>query len=81
MRELPGEVEHIVLPTFAVEHKQFVGPFSRAFPRAKVHVAPRCDFPSGVCSNYTCFTLPLCPLIIIDNMMWPMLASTVIHVC
>lgn len=41
VRELPGEVEHIVLPTFAVEHKQFVGPFSRAFPRAKVHVAPR----------------------------------------
>ena len=42
VRELPGEVEHIVLPTFAVEHKQFVGPFSRAFPKAAVHVAPRC---------------------------------------
>ncbi|KAK9846457.1 hypothetical protein WJX81_004293 [Elliptochloris bilobata] len=41
VRELPGEVEHIVLPTFAVEHKQFVGPFSRAFPKAAVHVAPR----------------------------------------
>jgi hypothetical protein len=41
VRELPGPVEHIVLPTFAVEHKQFVGPFSRAFPKAAVHVAPR----------------------------------------
>ena len=41
VRELPGPVEHIVLPTFAVEHKQFVGPFSRAFPQAAVHVVPR----------------------------------------
>ena len=34
-------MEHIVLPTFAVEHKLFVGPFARNFPSAKVHVAPR----------------------------------------
>ena len=34
-------MEHIVLPTFAVEHKLFVGPFARNFPGAKVHVAPR----------------------------------------
>lgn len=34
-------MEHIVLPTFAVEHKLFVGPFARKFPAAKVHVAPR----------------------------------------
>ena len=34
-------MEHIVLPTFAVEHKLFVGPFARKFPSAKVHVAPR----------------------------------------
>lgn len=31
-----GEVEYIVLPTFAYEHKAFVGPFSRRFPKAKV---------------------------------------------
>lgn len=41
VKELGLPVEHIVLPTFAVEHKLFVGPFSRAFPSAEVHVAPR----------------------------------------
>lgn len=35
-----GPVEFIVLPTFAYEHKVFVGPFSRRFPTAKVYVAP-----------------------------------------
>jgi hypothetical protein len=34
-------VEFIVLPTFAYEHKIFVAPFSRAFPKAQVWVAPR----------------------------------------
>lgn len=34
-------MEYIVLPTFAYEHKIFVGPFSRKFPRAQVWVAPR----------------------------------------
>jgi hypothetical protein len=29
-------VEYIVLPTFAYEHKVFVAPFSRRFPKAKV---------------------------------------------
>ncbi len=29
-------MEFIVLPTFAYEHKVFVGPFSRRFPQAKV---------------------------------------------
>ncbi len=41
VKELGCPVEHIVLPTFAVEHKLFVGPFSRAFPSAQVHIAPR----------------------------------------
>ncbi|KAF6171736.1 hypothetical protein GIB67_007257 [Kingdonia uniflora] len=41
VKELGAPVEHIVLPTFAYEHKIFVGPFSRKFPRAKVWVAPR----------------------------------------
>ncbi|KAF9593130.1 hypothetical protein IFM89_020340 [Coptis chinensis] len=41
VKELGAPVEHIVLPTFAYEHKIFVGPFSRKFPKAKVWVAPR----------------------------------------
>ncbi|KAI4389269.1 hypothetical protein MLD38_001509 [Melastoma candidum] len=41
MKELGAPVEYIVLPTFAYEHKIFVGPFSRKFPRAQVWVAPR----------------------------------------
>ncbi|XP_028759736.1 uncharacterized protein LOC114718546 [Neltuma alba] len=40
-KELGAPVEYIVLPTFAYEHKIFVGPFSRKFPRAQVWVAPR----------------------------------------
>lgn len=36
LRELDAPVEYIVLPTFAYEHKVFVGPFSRKFPKAKV---------------------------------------------
>jgi hypothetical protein len=40
LRELGAPIEHIVLPTFAYEHKVFVGPFSRRFPKAKVWVAP-----------------------------------------
>ncbi|XP_057849355.1 uncharacterized protein LOC131060213 isoform X1 [Cryptomeria japonica] len=41
LKELEAPVEHIILPTFAYEHKVFVGPFSRKFPKAKVWVAPR----------------------------------------
>ena len=41
MNELEAPVEYIVLPTFAYEHKIFVGPFSREFPKAQVWVAPR----------------------------------------
>ncbi|MQL87397.1 hypothetical protein Taro_019956 [Colocasia esculenta] len=41
VKELGAPVEYIVLPTFAYEHKIFVGPFSRKFPQAKVWVAPR----------------------------------------
>eukprot|EP00850_Spirogloea_muscicola_P021041 SM000234S07901 [mRNA] locus=s234:193965:196156:+ [translate_table: standard] len=40
LSELGADVEHIVLPTFAYEHKVVVGPFSRKFPRAAVWVAP-----------------------------------------
>lgn len=41
VKELGVPIEHIVLPTFAYEHKIFLGPFSRAFPEAKVWIAPR----------------------------------------
>lgn len=41
LKELEAPVEYIILPTFAYEHKIFVGPFSRKFPRAQVWVAPR----------------------------------------
>ncbi|KAF5182465.1 Lysine-trna ligase [Thalictrum thalictroides] len=41
VKELGAPVEHIILPTFAYEHKIFIGPFSRKFPKAKVWVAPR----------------------------------------
>ena len=41
VKELGAPVEYIVLPTFAYEHKIFVGPFSRKFPKAGVWVAPR----------------------------------------
>ncbi|KXZ51187.1 hypothetical protein GPECTOR_13g674 [Gonium pectorale] len=40
LKELDAPVEYIVLPTFAYEHKVFVGPFSRRFPKAQVYVAP-----------------------------------------
>ena len=40
LKELDAPVEYIVLPTFAYEHKVFVGPFSRRFPGAKVYTAP-----------------------------------------
>ncbi|XP_069151070.1 uncharacterized protein [Solanum lycopersicum] len=41
VKELGCPVKYIVLPTFAYEHKIFVGPFSRKFPKAQVWVAPR----------------------------------------
>uniref|UniRef100_A0A0E0L4K0 Uncharacterized protein n=1 Tax=Oryza punctata TaxID=4537 RepID=A0A0E0L4K0_ORYPU len=41
LKELDAPVEHIVLPTFAYEHKVFFGPFTRKFPMAQIWVAPR----------------------------------------
>ncbi|KAB8332285.1 DUF4336 domain-containing protein [Scytonema tolypothrichoides VB-61278] len=36
-----GEVKYIILPTSSgLEHKVFVGPFARRFPRAQVFIAP-----------------------------------------
>lgn len=40
VKELNCPVQFIILPTFAYEHKIFVGPFSRKFPKAQVYVAP-----------------------------------------
>ncbi|PRW18341.1 lysine--trna ligase [Chlorella sorokiniana] len=39
-QETGEKVKYIVLPTFGYEHKIFVGPFSRRFPKAEVWVAP-----------------------------------------
>ncbi|MGC1197488.1 MAG: DUF4336 domain-containing protein, partial [Geitlerinemataceae cyanobacterium] len=37
-----GEIKYIVLPTISgLEHKVFVGPFARCFPRAQVWIAPQ----------------------------------------
>jgi len=41
VKELGAPVRHIVLPTFAYEHKAFMAPFCRAFPGAAAWVAPR----------------------------------------
>ena len=36
-----GEVKYIILPTVSgIEHKVFVGPFARHFPKAQVYVSP-----------------------------------------
>ncbi|OIP77544.1 MAG: hypothetical protein AUK48_03880 [Oscillatoriales cyanobacterium CG2_30_44_21] len=36
-----GDVKYIILPTVSgVEHKVFVGPFARQFPKAQVYVSP-----------------------------------------
>ncbi len=36
-----GEVKYIILPTVSgIEHKVFVGPFARCFPKAQVFVSP-----------------------------------------
>eukprot|EP00878_Enallax_costatus_P007051 GHUV01007390.1.p1 GENE.GHUV01007390.1~~GHUV01007390.1.p1 ORF type:complete len:359 (+),score=32.26 GHUV01007390.1:261-1337(+) len=40
LKDLDAPVEYIVLPTYAYEHKVFVGPFSRRFPEAKVYTTP-----------------------------------------
>ena len=48
VKELGLPIEHIVLPTFAYEHKIFLGPFSRAFPQAKVWIAPRSALPAFI---------------------------------
>ena len=45
LKELDAPVEYIILPTFAYEHKIFVGPFSRKFPKAKVYIAPKYVLP------------------------------------
>ena len=41
LKALNAPVTHVVLPTFAYEHKVFMGPFCRAFPDAQAWVAPR----------------------------------------
>ncbi|NJL42515.1 MAG: DUF4336 domain-containing protein [Pseudanabaena sp. RU_4_16] len=39
--EAHGEIKYIILPTVSgIEHKVFIGPFARRFPKAQVFVAP-----------------------------------------
>eukprot|EP00240_Pyramimonas_obovata_P001702 CAMPEP_0118923952 /NCGR_PEP_ID=MMETSP1169-20130426/2286_1 /TAXON_ID=36882 /ORGANISM="Pyramimonas obovata, Strain CCMP722" /LENGTH=466 /DNA_ID=CAMNT_0006865017 /DNA_START=146 /DNA_END=1546 /DNA_ORIENTATION=+ len=40
IEDLGAPVEYIVLPTTLFEHKVFVGPFQRKFPKAEVYVCP-----------------------------------------
>lgn len=40
VNELGLPVEVIMLPSFAYEHKVFMGPFSRRYPQAQVPVGP-----------------------------------------
>lgn len=40
LKEIGGPVEHIILTTHAYEHKIFVSPFQRRFPKAQVWVVP-----------------------------------------
>eukprot|EP00854_Cymbomonas_tetramitiformis_P008327 gene8327-9894_t len=40
LEAIHGNLAYIVLPTYAVEHKQYLGAFSRSFPDAEVWVAP-----------------------------------------
>ena len=44
LSDLGAEVSVIVLPSFAIEHKAFCGPFSRRFPGAAVRVGPGCSW-------------------------------------
>jgi len=41
LEERFGPVKHIVLPTTAVEHKVYLGPFAKKYPKAEIYVAPR----------------------------------------
>lgn len=38
--DVHGPVKYIVLPTYAVEHKVYVGPFAKRCPEAEVWIAP-----------------------------------------
>lgn len=39
--EAHGEIKYIILPTVSgIEHKVFVGPFAKCFPKAQVFIAP-----------------------------------------
>lgn len=40
LAELGGEVQYVVLPTSAVEHKVFFGPFVRCYPACKCYAVP-----------------------------------------
>lgn len=54
-----GDVQYIILPTISgLEHKVFVGPFARRFPKAQVFVAPnQWSFPLNLPLSWLGFPL------------------------
>ncbi len=50
LEERHGPVRHIVLPTTAVEHKIFLGPFAKKFPNADV-VRSEIALPPSFCER------------------------------
>lgn len=53
-----GPVRHILLATVGLEHKAFLGPFSRRFPAAKVWVQPgQWSFPINLPSTFLGFPI------------------------
>lgn len=51
LAELPGQVEHIVLPCNALEHKAPMAAFVKKYPNAKVWISPGQYGPFGSCGR------------------------------
>lgn len=58
LEEKHGKVQHIILGSVGLEHKSFVGPFSRFFPLAKVWIQPgQWSFPVNLPNAFLGFPL------------------------
>lgn len=64
-----GTVKYIILPTVSgIEHKVFVGPFARCFPKAQVFVAPsQWSFPLNLPLSWLGFPLGRTQILPIDS--------------
>lgn len=64
-----GAVKYIILPTVSgIEHKVFVGPFARRFPKAQVFVAPsQWSFPLNLPLSWLGFPLGRTQILPADN--------------